>query len=132
MRFLLLLVALIIPALTAAQEATLRATDVIRIVCEEDPSFGGEFRLSAEGRISLPSVGSVRLGGLTESGAAQRIAELLVSKGLVERATVVVRLLPSASAPISYSGAVVQSGEIVPRPGIRLKDLIEIAKPTGA
>jgi protein involved in polysaccharide export with SLBB domain len=131
-RLSVLILGLLLAALAVAQTApVLRPGDVIKVVCEE-MTGSGDYPLDRFGNANIAFIGKVNLAGLTEIEAAAMIAKQLETKGIAARATVTVKLLASKDAPILYTGAVEKGGEIAPRKGLKLSDLIPIAQPTSA
>jgi polysaccharide biosynthesis/export protein len=133
MRFILLLFALMLALSATAQETrVLRPGDHVRVVCEEEPSLSQEYVITQDGLIVMPFLGAIEIVGLTEHAAAQRISQSLIEQRILRRATVTVRLAPPKEQPIRFSGAVRKSGELQPRKGLRLSDIVEMAQPTDA
>jgi len=85
--------------------------DLVEVRVFETKDLNGELRVSEDGDISLPLVGNVRIGGLTEAEAAQRIKGILEEKAL-QRASVSVQVREYRSKPISVIGAVHQPGNL--------------------
>jgi polysaccharide export outer membrane protein len=85
--------------------------DLLEIRVFETPELNVSRRVSEDGSINLPLVGDVKVAGLTEAAAAQRIKEVLESK-LLQRASVAVQVQEFRSRPISVIGAVRQPGNL--------------------
>jgi polysaccharide export outer membrane protein len=85
--------------------------DLLEIRVFETPELNVSRRVSEDGSINLPLVGEVKLAGLTETEAAQKIKEVLEGK-LLQRASVAVQVQEFRSRPISVIGAVRQPGNL--------------------
>jgi protein involved in polysaccharide export with SLBB domain len=78
MAILLALTALF-PGRTVAAQELLAAGDILELSMPGEPAFDQPFRIDAEGRISLPEVGSIAVAGLDVPDARERIAEALAA-----------------------------------------------------
>lgn len=85
--------------------------DLIEVRVFETQELNGSLRVSENGEITLPLIGNVKIAGLTEGEAAQRIKGILEEKAL-QRASVSVQVLEYRSKPISVVGAVRQPGNL--------------------
>ena len=85
--------------------------DLIEVRVFETQELNGSLRVSEDGQVNLPLVGSVTVAGLTEAEAAQRIKGILEQKAL-QRASVSVQVQEFRSRPISVIGSVRQPGNL--------------------
>jgi polysaccharide export outer membrane protein len=85
--------------------------DLIEVRVFEDDKFNVERRVSEAGTISIPLVGEVGVGGMTEIEAARAIKETLEAR-LLQRASVSVQVREFRARPISVIGAVRQPGPL--------------------
>lgn len=85
--------------------------DLIEVRVFETQELNGSLRVSEDGDVTLPLIGNVKVAGLTEGEAAQRIKGILEEKAL-QRASVSVQVLEYRSKPISVIGAVRQPGNL--------------------
>lgn len=85
--------------------------DVIQIEVFELPELNGQFRVSESNTVTLPLIGDIRVGGLTEEELQARLKGLLESR-YVQRAIVTVRLEEYRSKPINVIGAVQRPGPL--------------------
>jgi protein involved in polysaccharide export with SLBB domain len=128
----LLVLALAIP-LGFAQKTVVKPNDNVNVVCEEEPSLSKDYVITRDGFIIMQFIGAVNIAGLREDAAAAKIAATLIEQRIVARATVKLKILGAAKGGlISYAGAVSKTGDIFPREGIRLSDVVNEAKPTSA
>lgn len=85
--FLSLVAAALIGAAVLAQESNapyeLGAGDEIRVIVFGEEDLSGEFEVDGTGRISLPLIGSVSIGGMDISAAESRIVDLLADGYLI-------------------------------------------------
>jgi polysaccharide export outer membrane protein len=85
--------------------------DLVEVRVFETQELNGSLRVSEDGDVTLPLVGNVRIAGLTEGEAAQRIKGILEEK-VLQRASVSVQVQEYRSKPISVIGAVRQPGNL--------------------
>ncbi|HKH47641.1 MAG TPA: polysaccharide biosynthesis/export family protein [Thermoanaerobaculia bacterium] len=100
-------------AQTASRNPTYRIgpRDLVEVRVFETQELNGSLRVSEDGDVTLPLIGNVKIAGLTEAEAAQRIKGILEEKAL-QRASVSVQVLEYRSKPISVIGAVRQPGNL--------------------
>ncbi|CAG1013404.1 hypothetical protein BURC_00417 [Burkholderiaceae bacterium] len=112
----------------AKAEHTLGAGDVIRVNVFQNPDLSLETRISELGTITFPLVGSVNIGGLSITGAEQRIAKALRDGKFVLNPQVNVQLLQIRSAQISILGQVGKPGRYpIDQVGSRVSEMIAAA-----
>src|SRR5690606_19617720 len=98
------------PAFAASVEYKLGAGDTIRITVFQNPDMELETRVSEEGSINYPLIGTVQVAGLSTSAAEQLIAERLTSGGFVKRPQVNINVLDARSTQVSVMGMVNKPG----------------------
>lgn len=132
-RLLLVLVALFATVLGVAQsKVVVKPGDSVAVVCEEEPSLNKDYPITRDGYIVMQFIGAVNIAGLTEDVAAAKLSATLIEQRILPRATVRLRVLGSKTALITFGGAVMKSGEVYPRDGMRLSDIVNAAQPTAA
>jgi len=136
-RFFLILLLVWSAALVWAQTeaaSILRPGDVVRLTCEEEPSLNKEYTITRDGLLVLSFIGAIPVAGLTEQEAAQKVAAELIEQRIVQTATVTLKRQGASEqqAPIRVSGAVESPGEVPGREGLRLSDVLKIARPTSS
>lgn len=114
-------------ALMLGQAARLEPLDVVRVQCDEVPALARDYTLSREGVFAFGPVGSVSAAGLTEPELASRLEQLLAARGV--RSSVSVQRVGSSRRTVSFTGDVKQSGEIPWKAGMRLSDIVAVARP---
>src|SRR3954464_14959110 len=113
LRALLLLLGVFFALSAAAQSAPssqpeyqLGQGDSIRIVIFQNPDLTVETRVTENGTISYPLVGSIRVGGLTIPEAETTIAKALSEGGFIQKPQVNIVLLQNRGNQVSVLGAV--------------------------
>ena len=82
--------------------------DVLQILVWKEPDFSGDFLVRFDGRITLPVVGDVRVGGQTPEEVGKLMEEELGR--FIETARVTVSILEANSARFFVIGKVAQQG----------------------
>lgn len=117
----------------AQTKTIVKPNDAVSVVCEEEPSLSKHYAITRDGYIVMQFVGAIAIAGLDEKSAAAKIAATLIEQRIVGRATVTLKVLGATQGGlITFSGAVNKAGEVFPRKGIRLSDVVADAKPTSA
>jgi polysaccharide export outer membrane protein len=88
----------------------LGAGDAIRILVFQNPDLTLESRVSEGGTITYPLIGTVPIGGLTISGAEQKIATALKAGGFVQQPQVNIVLIQNRGNQVSVLGQVNRPG----------------------
>ncbi|HBL25677.1 MAG TPA: hypothetical protein DD490_02455 [Acidobacteria bacterium] len=113
--FSLLLLVLVRPGFTQSESRyptyRIGPRDLVQVKVFETEQLNGSYRVSEDGDITLPLVGTVQISGLTESEAGNRVQAVL-EKDSLQRASVSVQVLEYRSNPISVIGAVRQPGAL--------------------
>lgn len=84
--------------------------DNIRIQVFQNPDLTMETRVTENGTISYPLIGSVRIGGMTIPAAEQAIAKALKDGGFIQSPQVNISLLANRGNQVSVLGAVGRAG----------------------
>ncbi len=119
-------------AFAGAQSALIAPGDRVSLSCEEEPSLNRDYTITEEGLILVDFLGAVKVAGLSEEQAADRLAARLVEDRVLRKATVRVRVVRSRPSSVRFVGAVQRSGETPLTDGMRLSDVVAIASPTEA
>lgn len=93
-----------------AQEYLLGPGDTIRIQVFQNPDLTLETRVSENGSITYPLIGTVSVGGIPPSEAEKRIAGQLKEGGFVQQPQVTVVLLQNRGNQVSVLGQVNRPG----------------------
>ena len=101
----------------------LGSDDKIQISVNGDPKLTQQVVVGPEGRVSLPLVGDVPLGGLTVPQATERVTELLARDYLVDP-KVDLQIIEYKSRWVMITGEVGKPGRVALRGGATLKDAV--------
>jgi polysaccharide biosynthesis/export protein len=102
--------------------------DNIRILVFQNPDLTTETRVTENGTISYPLIGTVRIGGLTIPDAGQAIAKALSDGGFIQKPQVNIVLLQNRGNQVSVLGAVGRPGRFpLETFDIRVSEMIAIA-----
>ena len=95
---------------TALSDPALGIGDVVRLSVYQNPDLNVESRISEQGQINVPLIGSVTVAGLTAKAAEQRVAKLLRDGGFVLKPEVTIQTVQIRSSQISILGQVGKPG----------------------
>ena len=127
--------ALCTQAQTSQPEYELGKGDTIRILVFQNPDLTVETRVTENGSISYPLVGSVNVGGLTIPAAERTIAKALSDGGFIQKPQVNIVLLQNRGNQVSVLGAVNRAGRFpLETFNTRVSEMLAIAggiAPTG-
>ena len=104
----------------------------MRVSSQDEASVNGEFDVSAAGTIRAGILGSVTIVGLTLEEAESSLRRLLRERRPETRGDVRLALVSGSDPFVWYGGAVASSGKVVASTGLRLADIVQLAKPTVA
>ena len=88
----------------AAQDITINPGDVLSVRILGQPEYAPPLRVSVDGTIQLPLIGSVPVAGLTVEKTQQLITERLISAGMFVNPQVTVQLAEAAGQFVTVSG----------------------------
>lgn len=115
-------------AAAAASNTVLGVGDVVKITVFQNPDMTTEARISENGAVTFPLLGSVRVAGLTPSQAEGAIADGLKKGGYVVQPQVNVFLVQLRSRQVPVLGQVTKPGKYaLEESSNRLTDLIALA-----
>jgi len=110
--------------------------DNIRILVFQNPDLTVETRVTENGTITYPLIGSVKIGGMTIPNAEQTIAKALSDGGFIQKPQVNIILLQNRGNQVSVLGAVNRAGRFpLETFNTRVSEMIAIAggiSPAGA
>lgn len=122
---------LAVSAMARHQGRTLiKPSDLVSVQCDEETSLSKDYMITRDGFIIMQFVGALKVAGLTETAAAQKISSALVSERIMKKASVHVKVLSSGGTSISFAGAVKHSGQLPAKAGVHLSDVVKAAEPT--
>src|SRR6185503_13121714 len=87
-------------------EPTLGVGDVVRITVYQNPDLATEARVSENGQINFPLIGTVTIGGLSVAQAQAKIEKMLRDGGFVLKPQVTMTTVQIKSSQVSILGQV--------------------------
>jgi polysaccharide export outer membrane protein len=113
--------------LSAPMPAPIGPGDFLEIAEYHTPEFRSTVRVSAEGTVTLPLVGDLKLAGMDDEAAARAIEAALVAKGMLLHPLVSVLVTSYAGQDVSVLGEVTHPGVYPYTVHHRLLDLLSAA-----
>ena len=101
----------------------LGADDKIQVAVNGDPKLTQQVVVSYDGRVSLPLIGDVAVGGATIGEATENVTELLARDYLVDP-KVDIQIVEYKSRWVMVTGEVGKPGRVALRGGATLKDVL--------
>lgn len=111
----------------AAAEITLGAGDMVKASVYGNPDLAIETRMSENGSMTFPLLGTVNVGGLTTQQAEKKIGEMLEKGGYLRKAQVNLLITAFASQQVSILGQVNRPGRYPADGPRKVLDLLAIA-----
>lgn len=107
----------------------IRAADTIRVVVAGTggDALGGEFRVETDDTITMPRLGSIKVGGLMQPQAARTIGSRIEQAKLLKEAHVAVYIIGRRARRVTINGAVEKQGEQPLREETRLSEVLGVA-----
>lgn len=109
----------------AASSYIVRADDKLAVKIFQFPELNGEYTVSANGTISIATIGDIRVGGLSTKEAASRISQRFVQARLSDKPGASVELIESR--PVYVVGDVQKPGAYPFRPGLTVLQAVSLA-----
>lgn len=124
---------MLLPMALGQTKTVVKPNDTVNVVCEEEPSLSKDYTITRDGFIVMQFIGAVSIAGLDEKAAGAKLAATLIEQRILARATIRLKVLGAAKTGlISFAGAVEKTGDLFPRDGLRLSDVVKEAQPTAA
>jgi polysaccharide export outer membrane protein len=108
---------------TRDDDYRLGTEDKIQIAINGDPKLTQQVVIGPDGRVSLPLIGDVSIGGLTTREATETVTELLARDYLVDP-KVDLQIIEYKSRWVMVTGEVGKAGRVALRGGATLKDAL--------
>lgn len=112
-------------AAQAATEYIVRPDDKLKIKIFQYPELTGEYKVRANGTISIAPVGDIQVIGLSAKEIASQISERFVSSGISDKPGTSVEVLETR--PVYILGDVQKPGEYQFRPGMTVLQVVSLA-----
>lgn len=109
------------------QDYPLGPGDALRIQVFQNPDMTVETRVSENGQITYPLIGTIQLGGLSVAAAERKIAAALKDGGFVQKPQVNIILLQMRSNQVSVLGQVNRPGRFPLDTVSRVSDMLASA-----
>ncbi|MGC4046129.1 MAG: SLBB domain-containing protein [Armatimonas sp.] len=109
------------PAITGA----IRTRDVIGVQIQGEASLTGQYPVNADGTITMPLVGNVKVAGMTATRAATAIADVYKKKNLLRSPQVLVAIIGRPVRSVLLSGALDKQGRMALTDDTRLGEVLE-------
>jgi polysaccharide export outer membrane protein len=123
----ILLSALAVPSLAQSSDK-LGAGDTVHVTVFQQPEMTTDARVTEGGTIAVPLVGTVKVGGMTASEAADAVADALKKGEFLKNPKVSVALTTVRSRQVSVLGLVVRPGLYpLETPGMKVSQIIAAA-----
>lgn len=110
-------------AFAGVESYRLASFDLVRITVFGEPEFGISQRVSANGDVSMPLLGQVKIGGLTVEEARQRIEAALIEEEFLRRPQVFVSIEGFSPRRITILGEIGSPTSIELPPGTNSFDI---------
>jgi len=105
----------------------IRNNDTLTIVVVGEEKMSGQFRVDADGTITVPQLGRVRVARLMQNRAAEAIAKAIRDKRLLKQPDVSVYITGRPALSATVYGAISTPGRMVIKENTRLAEVIEPA-----
>ena len=112
-------------AVRATSDYVVRADDKLRIKIFQYPELSGEYRVRANGTISIAPIGDIPVNGLSTKEIASQISERFVRAGISDKPGASVEVLETR--PVYVLGDVQKPGEYQFRPGMTVLQVVSLA-----
>ncbi len=123
----------VIPQNVGKGDYPLGSGDAIKIQVFQNPDLTIETRVSENGSITYPLIGSVEIGGLSLAAAEKKIADALQKGGFLQKPQVTIALLQIRGNQVSVLGQVAKPGRFpLETVNTRLSDMLANAGGTVA
>jgi len=114
-----------LPAASTQGPYRLGPEDQVRVTVFDDTRFGGTFRITDAGTLSVPMLGNLRARGLTTSELERTLSSELRRRNLITNPGVAVEM--AAYRPVFVLGMVERGGQYPYQPGMTVLSAVAIA-----
>ncbi|MDK3158618.1 polysaccharide biosynthesis/export family protein [Kamptonema cortianum] len=112
---------------SAFAQAKIKAGDILRLVCIEEPSMNRDYTVTSDGLVLVDFLGAVKVEGLTEAQAASTVQKQLIDQRILAKATVTIQIVQAEIKRVRFGGKVGLEGETPWKANQRLSDIIRLA-----
>lgn len=103
----------------------LSANDVVTVHVFNEPDLSNDYTIDGQGKITLPLIGKIAVGSLSEQQAAQKIATALKEGGYLQNPRITVAL--KDARPVFVMGEVEKAGEYAFKHGLTVYQAVALA-----
>lgn len=112
-------------AVRATSDYVVRPDDKLKIKVFQYPELSGDYKVRANGTISIAPIGDIPVTGLSTKEIANQISERFVSSGISDKPGTSVEVLETR--PVYVLGDVQKPGEYQFRPGMTVLQVVSLA-----
>ncbi|WP_449254546.1 polysaccharide biosynthesis/export family protein [Bosea sp. (in: a-proteobacteria)] len=112
-------------AVRATSDYVVRADDKLKIKVFQYPELSGEYKVRANGTISIAPLGDIPVNGLSTKEIANQISERFMRAGISDKPGASVEVLETR--PVYVLGDVQKPGEYQFRPGMTVLQVVSLA-----
>lgn len=112
-------------AVRATSDYIIRADDKLKIKVFQYPELSGEYKVRANGTISIAPIGDIMVSGLSTKEIANQISERFVRSGISDKPGTSVEVFETR--PVYVLGDVQKPGEYQFRPGMTVLQVVSLA-----
>jgi len=112
-------------AVRATSDYVVRADDKLKIKVFQYPELSGDYKVRANGTISIAPIGDIPVTGLSTKEIATQISERFVRSGISDKPGTSVEVLETR--PVYVLGDVQKPGEYQFRPGMTVLQVVSLA-----
>lgn len=105
----------------------IRARDLVSVQVDGEAGLSGQHIVAADGTITLPLAGAIKISGMTSAQATTAITNLYKRKNLLRNPQVTVTIAGRPERTVFVSGALEKQGRIILLDGTRLSEVLEPA-----
>ncbi len=127
--FALLMMILVIAGVSSAQaQPVIKPGDTIQLICAEESSINHDYKVTSDGLILVDFLGAVKIGGLTETQAADKVAKQLLDEKILKKATISLKLINPEIKTVKFGGTVAYEAETPWKADMKLSDVVKLAE----
>jgi len=126
--FSLLMMMLVVVGTAFGQPVTIKPGDTIQLICAEESSINHDYKVTSDGLILVDFLGAVKISGLTETQAADKIAKQLLDEKILKKATISLKLINPEVKTVKFGGTVAYEAETPWKADMKLSDVIKLAE----
>jgi polysaccharide export outer membrane protein len=115
------------PSMLEPLTGPIRVGDTVSVLVIGEPTLSGGTTVDADGTVTLPLAGQIKLQGLMPTKASETVARVLKAKKLLRNPQVTVSITARPVRTVLVSGALAGQGRQPIKEGARLSEILEPA-----